>query len=251
MKKVDYWKFCIALLLIIIMTLTSLCLGDESSNDANSKKKLDEIPKEELKILYLARPTMRDTPPGNDKSNQTELSAENQVIFGQNIFDRKFDDKIKPELNLWLDTNGKKGIKLEFEIYFQAVEDSTLLPNKYFKAIFSNYTTNGTTDIIYLRREFLKYEGTPFDIKSGSENWCSVTFKISRTDNATDSKLHIYHGAENRVSFITIPYNETQSSHEYEQEKDEEPTPGFIGTNFIIILLVVCIILYIQKQSRK
>ena len=233
-------------ILIILSSATTLCYSNESSEDFEYEPLKDQ----HLDTLYFGTQYFLPYPPSSGESNKTTISALNRTTFSHNLRDRKFNSKIKPELNLWLDAAGTKGIELEFEINFQAVEDLTELPDKTFKITFQNYTTNGSLDGEVLNLTYLNYEREPFDIKSGADNWCLVYLIIRRTDNITGSKVTLYCGAEDRVSNIKIPYSQTLSAYNYEQEKDNDmdSTPGFTGLSFLFAIVLLISINYLRLR---
>ncbi len=236
------------LLLIVILILTTLCYGSDDKNESTKNK--NPPPDVELDKLYLGKSYLLPDPPGSAPANKTELPAMNHSTFTHNIRDRKFNDKLKPELRLWVNTQGTKGIRLEFEIGFQAVEDNTIIPNKRFKILFSNYTTQGTIEPEYINLTFLKFDGAPFDINPGVENWCSVYLTIRRTDDMTNSKLYIFTGAEGKISYIIIPYDRTLSSYEHEKEDESENTPGF-GLELVGTAIIISSIIYFYTRNYK
>ena len=231
--------------MIFILISTSLCITNDQSTTDNGT---GSAPDKNLDTLYLGKNYLLPDPPGSDKANKTELSALNKTIFGHNIRDRKYDKKLEPELHLWLNAHGRRDIKLKFEIVFQAVEDNIPLPGKTYKILFENHTTNGTTGPFNLRVPFIDYNGKPFDIKSGADNWCIVQLVIKRTDNVTDGELTIYTGAEDRISYIKLPYNQTLSAYNRDlEEKDKNATPGFEINAVLLTLVAVAIILFYHK----
>lgn len=246
MNKNSTWLWLISLALIFLTIISTLCVGNDNSD--NDSKYDYEPPDQELEKLYLSENYLLPQPPSHDSNNKTELLAQNRTIFGHNIRDRKFNNKITPELNLWINSHGRSGIELEFEIVFQAVEDNTLLPHKTFKILFENYTTNGSTENENLMPAFIKYDGKYFDIQYGNENWSSIYLKIQRTDNFTDTIVDIYFGSEQKVSYIKIPYDKTLSFYEYEKEKEEEnqATPGFTAIQVVLVLGILISIFYLR-----
>ncbi len=251
MIKKSHWSKLILGAIIFVLIFTSLCYGN-TDNESDTEDYTPSLSKQQLSTLYLGTAHLLPDPPGPDKMNKTELSAQNQSVFGRNILDRKFNSKMKPGLNLWFDAHGKKGIQLEFEISLQAVEDSTVLPDKTYKIRFKNFTTQGAAGVQNLNITYLDYQGKPFDIKYGAENWCSVTLIIKRMDNITDTKLTIYCGADNKISNITLPYDRTLSAHDYEKEKEdsENATPGFNSVEIIISVTILMIFFQIKNASQ-
>lgn len=244
------WLKVISVSIIILLVFSCLCTGEQTSRKGEEEK---DIPDVDLEILYLGQSYLLPTPPGPGVKNKTEISAQQQISFSHNIRDRKFNEDLKPELNIWVKSQGKSGMKLEFEIYFQMVEDATVKPNKKYKIIFGNYTTSGLSEFENITLPYLSYKGKPFDIKYGSENWCSVTLIITRTDNETKEKLHIYLGADEKVSFIKIPYDITLSAfeHENKEKKDDKNTPGFEFGLIIVTLLIITLKYYWHNPNKR
>jgi hypothetical protein len=254
MNKRTSQLWFVSILLIIIITLTTLCVGNNSNDD--DEKKYDNInPDEHLELFYIGANYLIPDPPDAGSENITELSALDQKSFGTSIFDRKFNNDFTPELHLWLDTNDKEGLRLEFEIFFQAVEDNTILPDKNFKALFESYTNNNISGVKYSNISFIEYAGEPFDIKPGAENLCHVTLTVKRTDNITNSIVHIYVGAENKTSFIRIPYDQTYSAYEYareqDREKDKKSTPGFTAIQLVVVTSIALLFHFFIKAPPK
>lgn len=252
-KKASQLWF-VSIFLMLIITLTTLCVGNNSTDD--NEKKYDNInPDEHLELFYIGANYLIPDPPDASSENITELSALDQKSFGTSIFDRKFNSDFTPELHLWLDTNGNEGIKLEFEIFFQAVEDNTIIPEKNYKALFKNFTNSGTSGVKYLNISFNEYKGEPFDVIPGAENLCHVTLTVKRTDNITNSIVYIYVGAENKTSFIKIPYDQTYSAYEYareqDKEKDKKSTPGFTASELVIVSSVALLFYFFIKDPPR
>jgi hypothetical protein len=246
-KKFNF--YVLISILIFVLTITALCNGnDDKGESVNNKKTPPDV---ELEKLYLSKYYLVPNQPGDDSTNKTEILAMNQSTFSHNIRDRKFNEKLKPKLKLWVDAHGKSGIKLEFEIGFQAVEDNTIIPNKNFKIIFPNYTTAGNQEPEYINLSFLKFDGEPFDIQPGADNWCSVYLTIKRTDELTNSKLQVYTGANGKNSYIIIPYDKTLSSFDQGAEDESGNTPGFEFETVVIAIFILITIYFYQSQSSK
>jgi hypothetical protein len=249
MVKKKYWLGFASAIFIIIIIFTSLCTSTDSSSE---KQENHEPPEVEYDTLYIGTDYLLPDPPGPDKNNKTELLANNKSTFGHNIRDRKYNDQIDPSIYLWLNTKGKKGLSLEFEITFQMVEDNTVKPDKKYKISFDSYVTKGNSSLEIVNLTFSQYDGKPFDIKYGNDNWCMVYLTISRIDNKTDSKLLVFSGANDKISYIKIPYDRTLSSYEYEKEKekDNKNTPGF-SIGYGIAAFVTLLIFYLKSQNSR
>jgi hypothetical protein len=240
-----YNRLIILFILIIIVASTMLCYSNPDSGSAVKNKK--EPPEVELDRLYLGNFYLLPDPPGDGAGNFTKLSALNQTTFSHNISDRKFNQDIKPRLRLWLDAFGTQGITLEFELTFQAVEDQTLLPNKVYRIVFKNYTTQGLPGQEYVNLTYTKYDGEPFDIKSGADNWAGVYLTIRRIDNKKDADLRILTGAGGKISYVKIPYDQTLSSYQYEEE-DNSSTPGFAGGYLVLSITTIIFVTSFKKH---
>ena len=112
------------------------------------------------------------------------------------------------------------------------------MTGKLFRAKFGNYTTTGDQGGEFVNLTYTKYNGEPFDIKSGADNWCAVYLTIRRMDKLEDADLDIYTGAKGKISYVKIPYDQTLSSYEHENEENNA-TPGFLGGCVILALMVV------------
>jgi hypothetical protein len=143
-------------------------------------------------------------------------------------------------------------MELDFVITFQAVEDSTIITGKTYKILFQNYSTNGSTNIEKITPKFANYDGKTFDIKYGNENWCTVNLTVIRSDSLSNASLEIFCGAEEKISFIKIPYDQTLSFYEFEQEenKDDQATPDFTLGQVVISIGLIIVVLYLKGNSR-
>jgi len=241
MLKTNAEAWRISTVIIVIILFMSLCI---SSDNSNSNASNDNTASNQLNILYLSKSMyLLPTPPETDELNKTELTSAKSLIFGHNIRDRKFNKDLAPELELWLDTHGKSGLVLTFELGFQAWEDETLVKGKFFKILFENYTTTGAKAGENAKVSYAGIEGEPFDIKYGSDNWCAIYFKVNLTGNISGTGVEIYCGAEGKISKIKIPYDQTLSAYIHGEDSDGDSTPGFQG-GFIIIILGALTVIY-------
>jgi hypothetical protein len=240
-----------SLIIIILILLVSTSLCTSSHDTAGSEENNNSTPELELEKLYIGKYYLLPSKPGDDNTNKTELLANNQSIFGHNIFDRKFNDKLNPELNLWLEDLGVPGMILECELQIQAVEDSTEITGKKYSIIFENFTTAGEPAHYNVKLNFKSYQGKPFDIKSGKDTWASLTLIIRRVDSESDSKLMIYCGASGKASYLITPYDKTYSKYKSENEADDKGTPGFGGGMAIASIVVLVVIYYSNKLQNK
>ncbi len=252
MLKKSHWSWYFSILLILILFLNGQCLANSTLKQTRGN---NDTPDGPLNIYYLSiSKFLSPTPPAKSNSNKTELTVSQPLIFTHNVRDRKFDDQITPELNLWLDSRNKKGLEIKFELGFQAWEDDTLIKDKFYKILFKNYTTIGATGGENVRLHYLKYDGETFDIKYGTNNFCSIYFMINLTDNPTpSSSVDIYCGAWGKTSYIKLPYNQTLSAYEFEKEKNEktQPTPGFLVELFFAALIATMAIYTLFQKSQK
>jgi hypothetical protein len=245
MVQINRWTETGTVILVLFIILNSLTFCFFNLGLAES---VDEG----LDTLFLSKYYLVPERPGDDPSNYSTLSAENTISFGHNIRDRKLDRSIIPELNLWLDDGGNAGIELEFEIRVQAVKDNTVVPDKSFWMLFKNYTTIGKSGPQPVNIGFINYAEETFDIDKGMDNWAIFTLTIQRTDNLTGSDLRIYHGADGKASYLKLPWNQTLSKFEYENEKnDDNDVPGFELALFAFAFIVIIAFVQILKSHYK
>jgi hypothetical protein len=240
-----------SLIIIILILLVSTSLCTSNNDTAGSVDNNSSTPDLELEKLYIGKYYLLPNKPGDDSTNKTELLANNHSIFGHNIFDRKFNDKLDPELNLWLEDLGAPGMILECELQIQAVEDSTEITGKKFSIIFENFTTTGEPAPYYVKLEFKNYQGEPFDIKSGKDTWASLILILRRVDSESESKLMIYCGAGGKASYLITPYDQTYSKYRADNEKEDNGTPGFGGGLVIACMLALSILYYSNKIQNN
>jgi hypothetical protein len=70
-------------------------------------------------------------------------------------------------------------------------------------------------------------------------------------DNETVGKLTIYHGADGKASLIQLPWNQTLSKYEYEQDKNDNDSPGF-GLQIVTLSFIAIIFsLYFSTKKRR
>ena len=151
---------------------------------------------------------------------------------------------------LWLDSHGKADRSLSFEIGFQAWEEDTLIEGKFFKILFNNYTTIGNPYGENISMYYFKYDGEPFDLKSGSTNFAAVYFSITLTDTGNSDKIDIYTGADGKASFIKVPYDTTLSAQAQKDNNDNNSTPGFTLGSVLIILVIVFLIRHSKFKNK-
>ena len=243
MNEKHHWLWVLSVIIVALVFSSSLCI---SSNSANNQKTNEKTPSQDLEILYLNGIYLSPTKGGIEEFNKRELTSTKNLTFTHSIRDRKFNKDFKPEIMLWLDSHGKTNLKLGFEIGFQAWEDDTLIEDKFFKIIFANYTTSGNPYGENVSLSYLRYDGTPFDLKSGSNNFAAVYFSISLEDTGKSDKIDIYTGADGKASFIKVPYDKTLSSVSNKNGNDNDSTPGFT-LEWVLIVLIIIIVL---RHSR-
>lgn len=251
MNRNMHRSWIVAMFLVVIVILNVLCFSNNSSDSANT----DRAPtNQNIDKLYLSRSVfLLPNPPDDDPSNKTTVAPGKTITFGHNLRDKKYNKDLTPELDLWLDTHGQKGLVLQFEIGFQAWEDDTLIDGEVYGVVFENYTTVGVVGIEHALVPYREYINEPFDIKHGSKNWASIYFMINFTENSSASSIDVHCGAGGKTSFIRLPYDQTLSAYEHEQskDKDEDNTPGFTGEMLILSIFGLIIIIAQISPSRK
>jgi hypothetical protein len=243
MNARSHWPWVLSIVFITLIFFTTLCI---SNNSTNNNQTNGEEPIQNLEILYLNSIYLSPTKAGIEESNKVELTATKNLSFSHSIRDRKFNKNLKPEIMLWLDSHGKANLKLRFEIGFQAWEEDTLIEGKFFKILFNNYTTIGNPYGENISLSYLRYDGEPFDIKSGSTNFASVYFSISLNNTGNSDKIDIYTGADGKASFIKVPYDNTLSASAKNDDNGGDSTPGFTLESLLLIL----VIFFIFRHSR-
>ena len=242
-------KFISIFFIFLLLILSSIfCPAPAAEHNSRASTTASE---QNLGLLYLSKYYLIPGKPGDDPSNKTELPAADQTIFGHSIHDRKLDTAILPELDLWVNDGGRKGMELEFEIQVQAVEDKTVIPEKKYKMLFKNYTTQGRAETYQIKIEFINYLGKTFDVKYGKEDWVNIALVIKRLDNETGNKLLIYHGADGKASFIQLPWNQTLSKYEYEKDKNDNDSPGFGFQIVVVSFIAIIFSIYIATKKRN
>jgi hypothetical protein len=226
------WVSIIVVLFIVISTLNLTTLSSVSEKD------------DDLGKLYLSKSQyLLPNPPGAEAANKTELEPSKPIYFSHNIRDRKFDENLNPALDLWLDAHSQAGIELQFEIGFQAWEDNTLIEGKFFKIKFNNYKTTGAAGGENAKVTFLGYDGEPFDIKYGNDNWASIYLMINISKNATKkTSVDILCGAGEKVSFISLPWDQTLSQYDSDQDQDGDDNGSLCGFSFIFVLIIMVVV---------
>jgi hypothetical protein len=222
------WVSIFVTLIIGISTLNLIPISSQSEND------------DDLGIVYLSKSQyLLPDPPAAEATNKVKLEPGEPTYFSHNIRDRKFDETLNPELDLWLDASGKAGLELEFEIGFQAWEDNTLMEGKFYTIKFHNYTTKGTSGGENAKVKFLEYVGKPFDINYGSDNWASIYLMVNLTGTASSPSVDILCGANGKTSNIRLPWNQTLSKYESQQNKDDDDNGSICMFSFIFGLIIL------------
>ena len=166
MRKRIRWLKSLASFLILLMVLNSIFITITAQNNGPNQNTNDKP----LNIYYLSKSQyLLPYPPGDEATNKTELSTSQGLVFTHHLRDRKFNTELTPELDIWLNANGKAGLILTFELGFQAWEEDTLIEGKFYRILFKNYTTLGLSGIENAKISFDKYVGEPFDISYGSD----------------------------------------------------------------------------------
>ncbi len=243
----------LTILSIFMMVLCTLCISNNTSSSENNDK---YVPQEDLEFLYLSSSKyLLPEPPGDDSKNKTELTAGKSTYFSHNLRDRKFNEALNPELDLWLDAHGKNGLVLRFEIGFQVWEDETLIEGKFYKIIFKNYTTTGATGGENVKVAFLEYDGVPFDIKYGTGNWASIYLMINLTENvsAASASVDIICGAGGKISSIKLPYDQTLSGFEHEQNKNNDGDSTWCSSSLVLVFAIgiIASVSFIYRNQNK
>ncbi|MCK5561330.1 MAG: hypothetical protein KAJ51_12075, partial [Thermoplasmata archaeon] len=237
------WASIIVVLFIIISTLNLTTLSSMSEND------------DDLGKLYLSKSQyLLPNPPGAEATNKTELDPGKPTYFSHNIRDRKFNENLIPELDLWLDAHSQAGIELQFEIGFQAWEDNTLMDGKFYKIKFNNYKTTGAEGGENAKVTFLEYDGEPFNIKYGNDNWASIYLMINISKNATKTSVDILCGAGGRTSFIRLPWDQTLSQYESDKNQDDDDNGSLCMFSLIFVLIIMVVVpgrMVIRHNSKS
>jgi hypothetical protein len=245
MRKRIRWIKSLTFFLILILVLNYLfvtiaALNNGSNQDTNNKP---------LNIFYLSKSQyLLPYPPGDEATNKTELSTSQGLVFTHNIRDRKFNTELMPELDIWLNANGKAGLTLTLELGFQAWEQDTLIEGKFYRILFKNYTTSGLSGIENAKITFDKYVGEPFDISYGSD-FAAFYLLVNLTDNTSKPRtVEIYCGAGDKTSYIKLPYDKTLSSTEDKENKDDQSSTCF---SWLILITVPTITLTIYLKNKN
>jgi hypothetical protein len=238
-----------AILALLILILASITDPFSVSNIARSDSTTNET---ELDILYLhgrsdGGTLLQPYSPGDSAKNYTLINSTQERKFGHNILDRKYNSNLKPEVNIYINSFDKTGMILNFKIEFYLFEGNTLLTEPVATAIFSDYTTKGSLlpELIELRSS--KYDGEPVDIESTGGFGASVRLTVWRTDNMEQHDVKILCGANEKVSWVRIPYDRSLSST---RKNGEDSTPMDSGLLLIVAICSYCFLTYYRKKKR-
>jgi hypothetical protein len=253
MKLMANWPRGALVLLMVLVFITGGCISpDPATAEDNGSN-------QNLEILYLSSSRyFVPEAPGPEEVNKIELTTAKSLTFSHNIRDRKYNSKLTPYLNLWLDAHGKSGLNLSFQVGFQAWEEDTLITDKKFEILFENYTTKGFLVGEKVELQYQKYQGVPFDIKAGASNWSTIYLTINLTDTSLTSGkdeigVDLYTGADGKASYIKIPYDQTLSAYKHKKDNEDDGSiPGFNTPTVIIALLAtLTLIVYFRYFQKK
>ncbi len=246
-SKIIIWV--IVAFTVIVMVVSAFNLPYSENDDATSEATTSE---NRLDILYLHGGIGKGTllapyPPGNDPKNVTVMNATTDRKYGHNILDRKYNSAIKPTVNIYVDSSKTEGMVLNFKLEFYMIEGNRLALVPVATAIFTNYTTKGTAEPELIELKSAKYEGTPVDVQTGEGYGASVRLTVWRTDDINDVELKLICGANDKISWVQIPYDRSLSST---KKDDNESTPMDSGVLAVVAIAASSLVVYYRKYGK-
>lgn len=239
-----------AILALVILIIASFNNPLSVSDNASSGSTTTDT---DLDILYLhgrsdGGTLLQPYAPGDSAKNYTLVNTTHTRKFGHNILDRKYNSELKPEVNIYVDSFDTPGMVLNFKLEFYLFKDNALATEPVATAVFSNYTTKGSLLPEFIEIKSTEYEGQPVDIGSSGGFGASVRFTVWRTDGLKDDYVKFYCGADEKVSWIRIPYDRSLSST---KKNDDDSTPMDSGLLLILAISSYCIFFYYRRNKWR
>ena len=194
-------------------------------------------------------PGLRNYKPGDHEKNITILDNETVMDFRLNMIGKVYDDDTKINVLLCMNSKEKPGKVVNLQLLFDYDNDGmtdttvnfpTYITSKDFKA------ENATLFPLNHTGEYEDFSGTEEAEVGGRLPGGTVTLRIWRSDQQSDSDLIIYCGAYNRASRASIPY--FKGAEEGAKTGDDDYIVEVLAGVIVILALVF---LFLKLGGKK